>query len=877
LLTNYRKDIIAMILFTIATLVIHFYFFASDSSFSARNADASKQFLFFKYLIHHSFSNGQFFWSWEYGLGGDLWGAFNYYYSASPFMLIYFLFHIANLHDILTIGFFVSLIQTFALFLFTYLLMRFNKGSHYSSMIGSLINGSSVFLAIYLLRVDYMASAFVWLPMLILSYERMLAKKKWGFFVFSVFIVVVSNFYFAFITSIFLLMYAFVKYLLIYKTYSFKSFFIHYARLSFMYFIGFGLAAFGFLPAVYAFLHADRFYKDHHLSLFFSIKSYRAAFYQLFYPPENIAMMNVGFPSIVIIVLLIGLFASRTKETKIRSGFAFFMLLLYLCPLTYSFFNGFSDLQPRWIYLMIFSVSLAIPPVLDELYKTSSNKRITWIFINFIILILLSAILKNELNGSYLRKVDVFALFIFITMAASLWISLIKRWRVFGKALLAVSLIVQIAFYDFQFYQMNLGPASEQKKLNDAYFNGSGFDSIKEKQIADWIKEKDRSFYRMIWMVNLEYNTPMYYGYNGFSAYQSLLPENTHQFIKTTYNINQIDSPSMYRDLDNRLYLETGLGNKYYVLPLNSTLIPYGYKKIKNFDQYALYENQFPLPLGFMYHKTLKLSKFNSLSPSEKDQLFLNAAVVEDNTHFNLATFNKNKLDTKTLFKGTKGIKFNQVTRNGEKWRVKNKNSKISIPVSIPDEPGEILVQMKLKTQNGKSFTIYSNGKGIAKKADGDKYAYPKDTFLFNIRRLNTNQNSIEIKLAPRHYIVEDFKITFTSYKPYEHLIKKLQTEQLKNIKVNGNHVEGEIKANKKGIIFLSIPYSKGWSVKIDDKYAEPHQINDTFTGVYVEKGTHKVEMHYTTPWFKTGMIISFFSLITLLSLWILYRKKKHL
>lgn len=336
-----KRHFLLIVLFSFTAIGIHTYFIISNGYYNPFGSDATKQFLYFKYFLHQLFSNGEFFWSWKYGLGGDIWGQFNYYYSSSVFFWVLMLFRIDNLHDVLNLQLPLSILKTFLAMYLTYLHFRFRERSSTASILGGLIYGGTVFFALYSLRVDYMAEAFIWLPLLLLGYGRYLKNGKFGLFVFSVFLIVVTNFYFAFISSIFLNIYALFRYFLDRRKYSIKEFFVYYFRMVRLYLLGLGLAAFSFLPAVYSFLHADRFDKEYEIPLLFDLSHYKAVFYSLFYPMEfpvtSITNYTIVLPIGALILLILGLIV-KNRETKFHFGLFFFMFLLYLIPFTYSFF-----------------------------------------------------------------------------------------------------------------------------------------------------------------------------------------------------------------------------------------------------------------------------------------------------------------------------------------------------------------------------------------------------------------------------------------------------------------------------------------------------------------------------------------------------------
>ena len=80
---------------------------------------------------------------------------------------------------------------------------------------------------------------------------------------------------------------------------------------------------------------------------------------------------------------------------------------------------------------------------------------------------------------------------------------------------------------------------------------------------------------------------------------------------------------------------------------------------------------------------------------------------------------------------------------------------------------------------------------------------------------------------------------------------QKLTENRLENIYYKNNYLKGDIKSNKDGLLYLSVPYSKGWTIKIDGKETEFTKANSAFIGVPITKGSHVIEMTYVTPYFQ--------------------------
>ena len=86
--------------------------------------------------------------------------------------------------------------------------------------------------------------------------------------------------------------------------------------------------------------------------------------------------------------------------------------------------------------------------------------------------------------------------------------------------------------------------------------------------------------------------------------------------------------------------------------------------------------------------------------------------------------------------------------------------------------------------------------------------------------------------------------------------------EHLKNVKTSTNKLTAEISPEKDCTIFLSIPYSKYWNAKIDNKKTDIRLAKTAFMELTVPEGTHLIELTYKNNSFILGVIVSVFCFI---------------
>ena len=97
----------------------------------------------------------------------------------------------------------------------------------------------------------------------------------------------------------------------------------------------------------------------------------------------------------------------------------------------------------------------------------------------------------------------------------------------------------------------------------------------------------------------------------------------------------------------------------------------------------------------------------------------------------------------------------------------------------------------------------------------------------------------------------------------------------METYKCQGNHLSGTIHAQEDQTLFFSIPYDKGWTVKIDGKKVQTKALGKAFLTVKVPEGKHKVELTYVSPGFKVGAILSIAGFVVFILIIAIFRRKK--
>ncbi len=100
---------------------------------------------------------------------------------------------------------------------------------------------------------------------------------------------------------------------------------------------------------------------------------------------------------------------------------------------------------------------------------------------------------------------------------------------------------------------------------------------------------------------------------------------------------------------------------------------------------------------------------------------------------------------------------------------------------------------------------------------------------------------------------------TVKNYTFDEHFgdIARLKEDTLAITSFKQSHITGTIHTAERKLLFFTIPFDEGWIATVDGKESKLHLINIGFMGLIIEPGKHTIEIEYTIPYIRTGIIIS--------------------
>lgn len=112
----------------------------------------------------------------------------------------------------------------------------------------------------------------------------------------------------------------------------------------------------------------------------------------------------------------------------------------------------------------------------------------------------------------------------------------------------------------------------------------------------------------------------------------------------------------------------------------------------------------------------------------------------------------------------------------------------------------------------------------------------------------------------------------------YSDAVSTLASQPFEIDVFDDGHVHGTYSAQEDGLLFTTIPYDSGWTVKVNGQVVEPEIAQDTFLAIPISAGDNDIEMSYLPPGLIIGTGVSLVSIALYIFFALLFarRDKRH-
>ena len=683
------------------------------------------------------------------------------------------------------------------------------------------------------LEIKTWLDVFILIPLILTGLHLLITEKKRILYFTSLSILFIQNYYFGYMTALFLVVWYFCQLSWDFKSrkYSFLDFFLTSLLAGLTSFIMtlptlFDLRTHGEKLTAITKIKTDASW---YLDLF--AKQFIGAFDTTKY--GSIPMIFVGLLPFILTIVFFTL-----KSIKFHVKLCYATLLIIIIA---SFYLEALDLfwqgmhAPNMFlhrYAWIFSTLLIY--ISAEVLNRFKDIKL-WNIL-FSITLLLSGYLATiyfKNHYSFLTKLNILLTLEFLVVYLLLLLALIKK---------LISLkIFSILILIFTVSEVSFNASSQLNGITKEWGFASRSTYDKDipsmEAILEYTKQQPDTFTRTEKLQTQTGNDSMKFNYNGISQFSSV----RNRSASTT--LDKLGFKSSGTNLNLRYANNTIIADSLFGISYNiSETYPdkYGFHPSYQKDNLTLYKNQFALPIAFATQSLYKDVTFNDHTLDNQTQ-FLNQIAGLNEEYFYPINHHTDSGDDVVNLNGTD-----------------TEDATISYSIEVPDNSQVYLSMTKLNFSNDKKKQVDIIVNGEKKSFTTDNaftffnlgYAEHKQTFDIQVKFPGNAQVSFE---SPTFYRLDT--------KKYTEAIRKIKENPVE-VSSYKNKVTVNYKVKNETSIFFTIPYDRGWSAYQNGKKLQIQQAQTGFMKIDVPEGEGTITLSFIPKGFVAGASCSLIAII---------------
>ena len=484
-----------------------------------------------------------------------------------------------------------------------------------------------------------------------------------------------------------------------------------------------------------------------------------------------------------------------------RYAWIFSTLLIYISA---EVFNRVKDIK---LWNVLFSITLLLSGYLATIY------------------------FKN--HYSFLTKLNILLTLEFLVVYLLLLLALIKK--------LISPKIFSILILIFMISEVSLNATSQFNGITKEWGFASRSTYDKDipsmEAILEYIKQQPDTFTRTEKLQTQTGNDSMKFNYNGISQFSSV----RNRSASTT--LDKLGFKSSGTNLNLRYANNSIIADSLFGITYNiSETYPnkFGFHPSYQKDNLTLYKNQFALPIAFATQSLYKDVTFNDHTLDNQTQ-FLNQIAGLNEEYFYPINHHTDSGDSVVNLNGTD-----------------TEDATINYSIEVPENSQVYLSMTKLNFSNDKK-------KQVDIIVNGEKKSFTTDNAFtfFNLGYTDHKQTfDIQVKFPG------NAQVSFESPTFYR-LDTKKYTEAIAKIKENPvevssykNKVIVNYKVKNETSIFFTIPYDQGWSAYQNGKKLQIQQAQTGFMKIDVPEGEGTITLSFIPKGFIAGACCSLIAII---------------
>lgn len=816
------KRYIPYLLLTGLTLFFCWMFVGRYGIFGAKVDWLSQHSVLPDYFRQQFYATGKLFPEFAANLGGgqNIYH-FAYYGLYSPLILPSYLLPFVKMSDYIMAVSITGLTASVLLFYYWLKSRKTNTGTAFILSLMFLLAGPMIGqYSGQIMFVDYMP----FLCLALIGVDRYFEQEKSALFTVSVFLMIMTSFYFSIGGMLALVLYGLHRYFEQREEcrVTVSTFLIDGLCFVRPMFLAVLMGSFFLVPTALA-LTGGRS-KGQNISL--------ATFFvpQITVERFTYSIYGIGLTTLVITVLLTGLLYRKIYEKVLTYG----CVIVLVIPVFTYLLNGGLYIRDK-----VFIPFLPLLCYLIGIYLEKCRKReLSFIagIVPYIITTIFVYIARNQFVskdiGKGIWKVLLAESILFL-ICYVLYCAM-KRYHKETKEIMMLALpsVICLAVTMNTFYQMK----------PDRYVSRKLYRDVVGEQNRQAVKEalKDDGYYRTEQMGSddenaADLNRIWDVDQNITSIYSSAYNPDYQTFRQKTFGLEEPFRNGMMQSVSKNPVFQRMMGVRYIV---SDSDVP-GYTLVKKCGTTGIYQNKDAAPVMYATDRVMTEEKYKKLAFPYNQTAFLEYAVVGEHTE-------SSDQNIMTAYEPVSLKMANNRTTGGAEQK------------TIQQEGQKQILFLRFRVDNAhpnKDVAVWING--IRNKLSAKDHVYYNENKIFTYAvPLKDGEDNISVTFGKGKYRLRHVQAYLGSLPERSELLYQSEI-QVDKKQTEDNVIQGTIRVKKDGWFITSIPYDKHFKIYIDGKETEIQKVNTAFLGCKIESGNHELKIIYHAPGTTTGKVLS--------------------
>lgn len=542
------------------------------------------------------------------------------------------------------------------------------------------------------------------------------------------------------------------------------------------------------------------------------------------------SIYGIGLTTLVITVLLTGLLYRKVYEKVLTYG----CVIVLVIPVFAYLLNGGLYIRDK-----VFIPFLPLLCYLIGIYLEKCRKReLSFIagIVPYIITTIFVYIARNQFVskgiGKSIWKVLLAESILFL-ICYVLYCAM-KRYHKETKEILMLALpsVICLAVTMNTFYQMK----------PDRYVSRKLYRDVTGEQNRQAVKEalKDDGYYRTEQMGSddenaADLNRIWDVEQNITSIYSSAYNPDYQTFRQKTFGLEEPFRNGMMQSVSKNPVFQRMMGVRYIV---SDSDVP-GYTLVKKCGTTGIYQNKDAAPVMYATDRVMTEEEYKKLAFPYNQTAFLEYAVVGEHTE-------SSDQNIMTAYEPVSLKMANNRTTGGAEQK------------TIQQEGQKQILFLRFRVDNAhpnKDVAVWINGIRNKLSAKDHVYYNENKTFTYAVP-LKDGEDNISVTFGKGKYRLRHVQAYLGSLPERSELLYQSEI-QVDKKQTEDNVIQGTICVKKDGWFITSIPYDKHFKIYIDGKETEIQKVNTAFLGCKIESGNHELKIIYHAPGTTTGKVLS--------------------